>query len=121
MRKINIRKLTLTGIFAAVAVVGSFFSFPILGARCAPVQHLMNILCAVFLGPFWGLCAAFISSFIRNCMGVGTLLAFPGSMCGALLAGILYKYGKKLIFAYVGEIAERQFWEDCLRIRFPCL
>ena len=25
-------------------------------------------------------------------------------MCGALLAGLLYKYGKKLPFAYVGEV-----------------
>ena len=31
-------------------------------------------------------------------------MAFPGSMCGALLAGLLYKYGKKLPFAYIGEL-----------------
>ena len=29
---------------------------------------------------------------------------FPGSMCGALLGGLLYKYGKKLPFAYIGEV-----------------
>ena len=34
----------------------------------------------------------------------GTLLAFPGSMCGAFLCGMLYKYGKHLPFAYVGEL-----------------
>ena len=45
MEKFNIKKLTLTALFAAVAVVGSLFSFPVFGAKCAPVQHLVNILC----------------------------------------------------------------------------
>ncbi|MCQ2538065.1 MAG: energy coupling factor transporter S component ThiW [Lachnospiraceae bacterium] len=103
-KTINIKKLTVTAIFAALAVVGSLFSFPVFGAKCAPVQHLVNILCAVLVGPWYGLAAAFIASLIRNLLGLGSLLAFPGSMCGALLAGLLYKYGKKLPFAYVGEL-----------------
>ena len=64
----------------------------------------MNILGAVFLGPWYSLAAAFLASLIRNLFGLGTLLAFPGSMCGALLAGILYRYGKNLWFAYIGEV-----------------
>lgn len=104
MKKMNIKKMTLTAIFAAVSVVGSLFSFPVFGSRCAPVQHLVNILCAVILGPGWGLAAAFIASLLRNALGLGTLLAFPGSMCGALLSGLLYKYLHKLPAAYVGEI-----------------
>ena len=104
MNNTNIKKMTLTAIFAAVAVVGSLFSFPVFGSKCAPVQHLVNVLCAVLVGPWWGLAAAFISSLIRNLQGMGTLLAFPGSMCGALLAGLLYKYLKKLPFAYIGEL-----------------
>ena len=104
MNHTNIKKMTLTAIFAAVAVVGSLFSFPVFGSKCAPVQHLVNVLCAVLVGPWWGLAAAFISSLIRNLLGIGTLLAFPGSMCGALLAGLLYKYLKKLPFAYIGEL-----------------
>jgi energy coupling factor transporter S component ThiW len=104
MKKTDIKKMTLTAIFSAVAVVGSLFSFPVFGSRCAPVQHLVNILCAVLLGPWWGLAAAFIASLIRNLLGLGTILAFPGSMCGALLAGLLYRYFKKLPFAYGGEV-----------------
>ena len=46
--KINIRKITLTGIFIAISVIGSLFSFPVLGSKCAPIQHLMNIMGAVF-------------------------------------------------------------------------
>jgi energy coupling factor transporter S component ThiW len=101
---VNTKKLALTAIFAAVAVVGSMFSFPVFGSKCAPVQHLVNVLCAVFLGPGWGLAAAFIASVIRNITGLGTLLAFPGSMCGALLSGLLYKKFKTLPAAWVGEV-----------------
>ena len=104
MKKLNIKKLTLTALFAAVAVVGSLFSFPVFGAKCAPVQHLVNILCAVLVGPGWGLAAAFIAALIRNLLALGSPLAFPGSMCGALLAGLLYQYGKKLPWAYFGEV-----------------
>lgn len=44
---LQIKKLTLTALFTAVAVVGSMFSFPVFGSKCAPVQHLVNVLCAV--------------------------------------------------------------------------
>ena len=100
MKKANLKKLTLTAVFTAVAVVGSMISFPVFGSKCAPVQHLVNVLCAVLLGPWYGV----VASLIRNLTGLGTLLAFPGSMCGALLAGLLYKYLKKLPFAYIGEL-----------------
>lgn len=101
--KTDVRKLTLTGVFIAISVIGSLFSFPVFGSKCAPVQHLMNIMGAVFLGPGYALAAAFIASVIRNLLGLGTALAFPGSMCGALLSGILYRYGKRLPWAYLGE------------------
>ncbi len=104
MKKVNLKKLTLTAIFAAIAVVGSLFSVPVLGSKCAPVQHMVNILCAIFLGPGYGLMAAFISSTIRNMLGLGTLLAYPGSMCGAFLSGILYRCFKKRWMAYAGEV-----------------
>ena len=103
--KSNIRKLTLTALFITVAVVGSTFSFPVLGSKCSPVQHMVNVCAAVFLGPGYGVLAAFLASLLRNLFGLGTLLAFPGSMCGALLAGLLYQtLGKKLWAAYAGEV-----------------
>lgn len=102
--KTNTKKIALAGIFVAISVIGSLFQVPVFGSKCAPVQHLMNIMSAVFLGPVYAVGAAFVSSLIRNLLGLGTLLAFPGSMCGALLAGLLYKYFKKLPFAYAGEV-----------------
>ncbi len=100
----NSKKLSTAGVLCAVAVAGSLISFPVFGSKCAPVQHMVNIFCAVLLGPGYGVMAAFVASLIRNLLGMGSLMAFPGSMCGALLAGLLYQYGKKLPFAYVGEV-----------------
>ena len=85
-----VKKLAVAAVLVAVAVVGSLFSFPVLASRCSPVQHMVNILCAVFLGPWYGVAAAFAASLIRNLLSLGTLLAFPGSMVGALLCGLVY-------------------------------
>ncbi|MDR3281226.1 MAG: energy coupling factor transporter S component ThiW [Synergistaceae bacterium] len=73
--------------FAAIAVLLSGFSFPIGPSRCFPFQHAVNVIAGVLLGPWWALGGAFISSMARNMLGTGTILAFPGSMCGALAVG----------------------------------
>ena len=104
MKKVNIKKLAVAGIFCAVAVVGSLFSFPVFGSKCAPVQHLVNILCAVLLGPAYGVGVAFCASLIRNVLALGSLMAFPGSMIGALLCGVVYKKTKNIPATLVGEV-----------------
>ena len=88
----------------AVAVVGSMFSFPVFGSKCAPVQHMVNVLCAVLLGPWYGVAVAFVASLLRNLLGLGSLMAFPGSMCGALLCGIVYHKTKNLLATLAGEV-----------------
>ena len=104
MRKTNVRKLAVASVFCAVAVVGSLFSFPVFGSKCAPVQHMVNILCAVLLGPGYGVAAAFASSLIRNLLGLGSLMAFPGSMVGALLCGVVYWKTKNIPATQAGEV-----------------
>lgn len=104
MKKTNVKKLALAGILCAVAVVGSLFSFPVFGSKCAPIQHMVNILCAVFLGPAYGVGVAFGASLIRNLLGLGSLMAFPGSMFGALLCGLAYKGWKKLLPTLIAEV-----------------
>ena len=103
-RKVNVKKLAIAGVLTAVAVVGSFVNFPIFGSKCSPIQHMVNVLCAVFLGPAYGIGAAFCASLLRNLMGLGTLLAFPGSMFGALLCGLVYKKSKKILPTVIGEV-----------------
>ncbi len=100
----NTKKLALAALFCALAVVGSLFSFPVFGSKCAPVQHLVNILCAVLLGPLYGVGVAFVASLLRNLLGLGSLMAFPGSMIGALLCGIVYWKTKNLLATLVGEV-----------------
>ena len=97
-------RITVAGILTAVGVVGSLFSFPVFGSKCSPVQHMVNVVCGVLLGPWYALGAGFLAALIRNLMGLGSLLAFPGSMCGALLCGLVWKYSKKLLPAMIGEI-----------------
>lgn len=46
----------------------------------------------------------FCTSLIRNLMGTGSLLAFPGSMIGALVCGMLYRSTGKLAPAYAGRL-----------------
>ena len=105
MKSNSTKKLAVAGILCAVAVVGSMFIvFPVLGSKCAPVQHMVNILCAVFLGPWYGVGAAFVTSLLRNILGSGSVLAFPGSMCGALLCGLVYQKSKNLPATLVAEV-----------------
>lgn len=99
----NIRKLTLAGLFCALAVVGSFVSIPVLGSRCAPVQHMVNVIAAIVLGPWFGLGIAFCASLLRNIMGIGSLLAFPGSMFGVFVAGMVFRKTKNIFAACLGE------------------
>lgn len=98
------RKLALAGLLTAVAVVGGMFSIPLGAAKCSPVQHMVNVIAAVLLGPGYAVGSAFTASLIRNLIGTGSLLAFPGSMVGALLAGLLYRKTRHLAGAFVGEV-----------------
>ncbi len=104
MKNVSIKKLALAALLTAVAVVGSLFSFPVFGSRCSPVQHMVNILCAVLLGPWYGVASAFLASLLRNMLGMGSLLAFPGSMCGALLCGLAYRKSGKLSLTLLAEV-----------------
>ena len=104
MKNNETRKLAVAGVLCAVAVVGSLFSFPVFGSKCAPVQHMVNILCAVFLGPWYGVGVAFVASLLRNLLGLGSLMAFPGSMCGALLCGLVYWKTRNLPATLAGEV-----------------
>ena len=101
---LTVNKTATAARLVALTVAMSGFSIPIGASRCYPIQHLVNVVCAVFLGPVYGVMAAFCTSFIRNLMGTGSLLAFPGSMVGALLCGLIYQKTGKLLLTYIGEV-----------------
>jgi len=104
MKKTSTKKLAIAGVFCAVAVVGSLFSFPIFSSKCSPVQHMVNILCTILLGPGYSIGVAFGAALIRNLTGLGSLMAFPGSMFGALVCGLIYKKTKSIIGTLFGEV-----------------
>lgn len=98
------KKLTIAAFFVAIGVVFSFVNIPIGLAKCYPIQHMVNLLGAVFLGPIYSVLVAFCISLIRNISGTGSLMAFPGSMVGAFLAGMLFYKTYKISLAFIGEV-----------------
>lgn len=98
-------KMTMTAMLVAVGTLTShLFYIPLGFTKVFPMQHFINVLSAVLLGPGYAVMQAFSVSLIRNMMGTGSLFAFPGSMIGAFLAAYLYRKSKKLTFAFFGEI-----------------
>ncbi|MDC3420892.1 energy coupling factor transporter S component ThiW [Aquibacillus koreensis] len=92
-------------VFVSIAIIGStYLWFPAGIAKAFPVQHAVNVMAAVILGPIPAVIIAFVTGLIRNLLGLGSLLAFPGGMIGALLAGYLYRFTKKKTMAVTGEI-----------------
>jgi energy coupling factor transporter S component ThiW len=89
----------------AIGTISSnLFYIPIGFTKVFPIQHFMNVLSAVLLGPYYAVAQAFGVSLLRNLMGTGSLFAFPGSMVGALLASLLFWKTRKLYLAFIGEV-----------------
>ncbi len=84
-------RVAIAALFVAIGVALSPFSVPIFGAKVFPVQSFLNVLGAVFLGPVYAVITALVISLIRNATGLGTPLAYMGSMIGALLAALAYR------------------------------
>ena len=101
----KLKKLTISAMLVAVAVILSSFSIPIGPSRCFPIQHLCNVLAAVFLG-LSGKRSYSLSfrNFTISSLGTGSLLAFPGSMVGAFVSAMIFKYTRSKIGAYLGEV-----------------
>lgn len=99
--KIQVGKLTTLALLVALGVVLS----PILRVPgMAPMQHFINVICAVLLGPWYALlCAVLIAVLRMLLMGIN-LLAVTGAVFGAVLSGILYRKTGKLLAAVIGEI-----------------
>ena len=95
-------KLTVLSMLIALGVVIS----PILRVEgMCPMAHFINIVCSVFLGPWYSLLCATLIGIIRMAtMGIPPL-ALTGAVFGAFLSGVFYRLSKgKIICAVVGEI-----------------
>ncbi len=96
------RKLVLTGLLAALGfVLTPFLRIP---GVCAPMQHFINVIAAVFLGPWYGLLCAALLTFLKILLMGVDLMSITGGCIGAFLSGLLYQRSQKLIGAVGGEI-----------------
>jgi len=101
----NTKKITYSALLIAIGTLtANLIYIPVGVAKCFPVQHMINVISAVLLGPWYAGANAVLISLLRNILGTGSLLAFPGSIIGALLAGLLYAKFKRLSCAIGGEI-----------------
>lgn len=98
----GILKLTVLSMLVALGVVIS----PILRVEgMCPMAHFINIVCSVFMGPWYSLLCATLIGIIRMAtMGIPPL-ALTGAVFGAFLSGVFYRISKgKIICAVVGEV-----------------
>ena len=96
----------LKNIMLAMMVAMGVVISPILRVEgMCPMSSVINIVCAVILGPWYALlCAAMIGILRMSLMGIPPL-ALTGAVFGAALSGILYRLSKgNLIFAVIGEV-----------------
>ena len=94
------RKLVLTALFACLAfVLNTFVYFPAM----APFQHFVDVLAAVFLGPWYACAAAFLCGVMRMLCGrdIGCI---TGAMFGPILGGLLYRKFGTWWSVWIGEI-----------------
>ncbi len=98
------RKVAYAVVLTAIAVALSPFSIPVGPTKVFPAQHMVNVLGAVILGPWYAVAVAAAASIIRNVLGTGSLFAFPGSMIGAFIAGYVFIFSRNIYLAACGEI-----------------
>ena len=93
-------------IFMAMMIAIGVVISPILRVEgMCPMAHLINVTCAVFMGPFPAfICATLIGIIRMIFMGIPPL-ALTGAVFGAFFSGLFYRLSKgKILFAVLGEI-----------------
>lgn len=99
------KKLTSAALLVAIGTLSAHLIYIPAGvSKCFPVQHAINVMGAALLGPDYAVTIAFLISCLRNMLGTGSLLAFPGSMIGAFLAGWAYNRWHNVPAAMTGEV-----------------
>lgn len=108
-RKNEVKKLTLSAMFLAMAFVMPFLTgqIPQIGSMLCPM-HIPVLLCGFFCGAPWGLVIGFIAPVLRS-FTLGMPPMFPTAFCMAFelatygfIAGFLYnKLTNKKVNVYV--------------------
>lgn len=122
MKKENLLKMILAGLFLALAYVMPFLTgqIPEIGSMLCPM-HIPIILCGFICGWQWGFAVGFVAPLFRS-LTMGMPPLFPGAVSMAfelatygLVAGLMYKLlPQKKIFIYlsllIAMIGGRIIW-----------
>lgn len=83
MKRNEIKKLTLSAMFIALAFVLPFFTgqIPQIGSMLCPM-HIPVLLCGFFCGAPWGMLVGFVSPILRSFV-LGMPPMFPTALCMA--------------------------------------
>ena len=113
MKKTDIKKMTLSAMFLALAFVMPFLTgqIPQVGSMLCPM-HIPVLLCGFFCGAPWGMLVGFIAPLLRSCT-LGMPPMFPTAFCMAFelaaygfVAGWLHrKLPNKKPFVYVSLVS----------------
>lgn len=100
------RELLLKEVVLAMLVAVGVVISPILRVEgMCPMAHLINIVCAVLLGPWWSLLCATLIGVIRMLFLGIPPLALTGAVFGAVLSGVFYRLSNgKILAACIGEV-----------------
>ncbi|SDM08218.1 energy coupling factor transporter S component ThiW [Halarsenatibacter silvermanii] len=96
---ISTEKVVAAGLFAALGTVLGGISFPLGPTRVMPLQHTLNSIMGILLGPWLAAAAAMITGFLRLSLGFGTIFALPGGLFGGIVVGYVYRLTDKKIAA----------------------
>lgn len=100
------RKMVAAAMFACLAfVLNTCVYFP----SMAPFQHFVDILAAVFLGPWYGCASALLCGILRMMSG-RTIQAVTGAVFGPILGGLLYRKTKNIWLVFAEEIVGTGFF-----------
>lgn len=101
MKNEKFRKMTLTAFLSAAAYA---LSLVIVFPNMAPMQHFINVVAAVLLGPWWAFGCAALTGTLRILLAGRPLTALSGAVFGALLSGLFYRRGGTFLWAAAGEV-----------------
>lgn len=93
------KKVATSAIFIAIGLVlaipNPFIYIQIIGAKIYPFAHLINAMTGVLLGLLFSANTALGIATLRYLLMLGTPLAFPGHLSGAIMVSLIAYYLQK--------------------------
>lgn len=74
----SVKRLAIAGILTALGVIGGTLSTPVGFTKCCPMQSIINVISAIFLGPWYSLGTGILSVILAWPVAIFVL----GKACG---------------------------------------